>query len=230
MDQEKVGSFIRDIRKRNGLTQKQFAEKYGVTYQAVSKWENGKNLPDISLLRKIASDYNVSIESIMDGKSEVKRKIDIKFVYLGLFIIAIFLLILVTLNSGSGDFTFKTISSSCDSFIVNGSISYNKKKSAIMLSEIEYCGEAIDKMYSYIECNLYEKNGTGFHLIDSNHYEGNDITLVDYLKGVKFNTDNYVGMCKDYDNDNLYIRIGTGTNKDDVVYHDIPLKLSSCDK
>ena len=85
-------------------------------------------------------------------------------------------------------------------------------------------------MYSYIECNLYEKNGTGFHLIDSNHYEGNDITLVDYLKGVKFNTDNYVGMCKDYDNDNLYIRIGTGTNKDDVVYHDIPLKLSSCDK
>ena len=69
MDQEKVGSFIRNIRKRNGLTQKQFAEKYGVTYQAVSKWENGKNLPDISLLRKIASDYNVSIESIMDGKS-----------------------------------------------------------------------------------------------------------------------------------------------------------------
>ena len=89
MDQEKVGSFIRNIRKRNGLTQKQFAEKYGVTYQAVSKWENGKNLPDISLLRKIASDYNVSIESIMDGKSEVKRKIDIKFIYLGLFIIAI---------------------------------------------------------------------------------------------------------------------------------------------
>ena len=124
MDQEKVGSFIRNIRKRNGLTQKQFAEKYGVTYQAVSKWENGKNLPDISLLRKIASDYNVSIESIMDGKSEVKRKIDIKFIYLGLFIIAIILLILVTVNSGSGDFTFKTISSSCDSFIVNGSISF----------------------------------------------------------------------------------------------------------
>ncbi len=41
MNQEKFGKFIKDIRKKHNLTQKQLADKYNVTYQAVSKWENG---------------------------------------------------------------------------------------------------------------------------------------------------------------------------------------------
>lgn len=45
MDQEKIGKLIKEIRQKNNLTQKQFADKYGITYQAVSKWENGKNMP-----------------------------------------------------------------------------------------------------------------------------------------------------------------------------------------
>ncbi len=38
MDQEKIGKFIKEIRKKNNLTQKDLANKYNVTYQAVSKW------------------------------------------------------------------------------------------------------------------------------------------------------------------------------------------------
>lgn len=41
MNQEKIGKFIKEIRTKEGLSQKQFALKYGVTYQAVSKWETG---------------------------------------------------------------------------------------------------------------------------------------------------------------------------------------------
>ena len=59
MDQEKFGKFIKQIRKDHNLTQKQLAEKYNVTYQAVSKWETGKNMPDISLIKQIAKDFNV---------------------------------------------------------------------------------------------------------------------------------------------------------------------------
>lgn len=55
MNQEKIGSLIKKIRKENNLTQQDFAKKYGVTYQAVSKWENGKNIPDIALLKEICS-------------------------------------------------------------------------------------------------------------------------------------------------------------------------------
>ena len=51
MDQERFGKIIKYIRNKNKLTQKQFADKYNVTYQAVSKWENGKNMPDISIIK-----------------------------------------------------------------------------------------------------------------------------------------------------------------------------------
>ena len=59
MNQEKIGKLIKKIRIENKLSQKEFASKYGVTFQAVSKWENGKNIPDISILKEICNDYNL---------------------------------------------------------------------------------------------------------------------------------------------------------------------------
>ena len=67
MDSEKIGKLIKDIRNKNNLTQKEFADKYSVTYQAVSKWENGKNLPDISLLHQICHDFNINLD-YLDAK------------------------------------------------------------------------------------------------------------------------------------------------------------------
>ena len=53
MDQEKIGKLIKKIRIEGKYSQKEFAEKYGVTPQAVSKWENGKNIPDIAILKRL---------------------------------------------------------------------------------------------------------------------------------------------------------------------------------
>ena len=53
-----------------------FAKKYGVTYQAVSKWENGKNIPDISLLKQISEDFNIDIKDLLDGKKSEIKKVD----------------------------------------------------------------------------------------------------------------------------------------------------------
>ena len=53
MNQEKIGNFIKEQRKFKKLTQAEFAEKLGVTNRAVSKWENGICLPDISLFETI---------------------------------------------------------------------------------------------------------------------------------------------------------------------------------
>ena len=65
MDQEKFGNFIKTIRKNNNLTQKEFADKYGVTYQAVSKWERGLNMPDTALIKQMSKDFNISIEELL---------------------------------------------------------------------------------------------------------------------------------------------------------------------
>ena len=72
MDQNKIGNFIKSIRLDNNLTQKSFADKFGVTYQAVSKWENGKNIPDISILKQICDEYNIDINEILNGEKKKK--------------------------------------------------------------------------------------------------------------------------------------------------------------
>ena len=60
----KIGENIRALRLRKGLTQEQVAQQLGVTYQAVSKWENGTNTPDIALLPEIASLFGVTIDAL----------------------------------------------------------------------------------------------------------------------------------------------------------------------
>ena len=68
MDQQKVGKFISLLRKENGLTQQELAEKLGVTDKAVSKWERGLGCPDISLLVPISEIFDVSINELLAGE------------------------------------------------------------------------------------------------------------------------------------------------------------------
>ena len=50
MDQIKVGSFLKDLRREKGITQEQLAEELGVSGRTISRWETGNNMPDIGLL------------------------------------------------------------------------------------------------------------------------------------------------------------------------------------
>ena len=76
MDQQKVGSFLRELRKEKNLTQEQLAEVLNVSGRTVSRWETGSNMPDISLLVELADFYDVSIPEIMNGerKSETMNE------------------------------------------------------------------------------------------------------------------------------------------------------------
>lgn len=68
MDQQKIGSFLKELRKEKNLTQEQLAEKLNVSGRTVSRWETGSNMPDISLLIELAEFYDVSIPEIIDGE------------------------------------------------------------------------------------------------------------------------------------------------------------------
>ena len=59
-----IGNNIKQLRQQNNLTQEQVAEKLGVSYQAVSKWEHNANTPDIALLPQIANLFGVSIDAL----------------------------------------------------------------------------------------------------------------------------------------------------------------------
>lgn len=67
VDREQIGIRIAALRKKAGLSQQALAEKLGVSAQAVSKWESGRNLPDIDLFRELAWLFHMTIDSIVEG-------------------------------------------------------------------------------------------------------------------------------------------------------------------
>ena len=68
MNQVKIGTFLRELRKGKGLTQEQLAEQLNISRRSVSRWETGSNMPDVGLLIEIADFFHVDIREIIDGE------------------------------------------------------------------------------------------------------------------------------------------------------------------
>lgn len=66
----KFSEQIKDLRTREKLTQEQFAEKLNITRQAVSNWENDRNLPDIEMLILIAQNFHISLDELILGGND----------------------------------------------------------------------------------------------------------------------------------------------------------------
>ena len=73
MNQEKIGKFIASCRKQKNLTQQELAEKLGVSDRTIGNWENGRNMPDLSLFKPLCNELNISLNDLMSGE-KVKEK------------------------------------------------------------------------------------------------------------------------------------------------------------
>lgn len=69
MDHQKTGFFIAALRREKGWTQKELAERLGVTDKAVSRWETGKGMPDVSLLKPLSETLGVSVNELLAGEA-----------------------------------------------------------------------------------------------------------------------------------------------------------------
>ena len=68
MNQTAIGSYIAKKRREKNLTQEQLAEKLGVTNKTISKWENGKCMPDYSIIEQLCKELSVTLSELMDGE------------------------------------------------------------------------------------------------------------------------------------------------------------------
>ncbi len=247
MDTEKIGQLIKQIRKNNHLTQKDLALKYNITYQAVSKWENGKNIPDISLLKQICDDFNIDINSFLNGDyvasnenlgkqdnesktktfSTKKKRVVLIVLALGIILITTTVSFAYLKNRGN-NFEFKTISSDCNNFTITGSVAYNDIKSAIYIANINYCGGVDDTLYNSIECVLYEKNGNLENKISQVVIKDEQPKkLEELLKNVSFNIDNYVHKCKEFQNHELHVEIKATRSDKKTKTYSVPLTMNN---
>ena len=220
MQDNKIAEFIKKLRKENNLTQNDLANKYNVTFQAVSKWETGKSLPDIELLKKMANDYNASLDDILDGNYNKKKSYNIIIIIVLVIILAALGILLLLKDE---DFRFKTISSNCASFTISGSLSYNKNKSAIFINNINYCSGDDTNVYKEIKCSLYEQEGTSIKLIEE--ISDTNTNLEDFLKNVSFTIPNYNTMCRDFKDNILYLEIEATKDNNELVLYKVPLLL-----
>lgn len=79
MNQEKIGKFILELRKEKNMTQQELADKIGVTDRAISKWENGRGLPDLSLMKPLCDELGISINELISGEKIDKKEYQNKF-------------------------------------------------------------------------------------------------------------------------------------------------------
>ena len=131
-----LGNKISEIRKKNKMSQEEFAELFNVTRQTISSWENSKSYPDIETLMKISDKFNISLDILLKEDKVMIKKIDKE--RKNYKIIKIVLLVLLSL------------------VIIFGSIYYINyinfsKKYNIVKDEIE------TKYYTALENNNFEK-------------------------------------------------------------------------
>jgi transcriptional regulator with XRE-family HTH domain len=226
MDQEKIGKFIKQIRRENNLTQKELADKLNVTYQAVSKWENGKNIPDIATLNLISQEFKINIDDILNG-NKTKKKNNKKIIFIGIILIIILLIIcFMLLNKNNNDFHFNKLSTTCENFKLYGTIAYNDNKTSIHLSNITYCGTTNDYEYQKIECTLYEvEDDTKTKITSVSYDEEETISLEDFLETVDFNVEHYSKSCKMYQENGLILELQATDVNNKITYYEIPLEL-----
>ncbi len=81
MDQVKIGKFIANQRKKQNLTQEELAIKLGITAKAISKWENGRSLPDVSIMNELCEILKISLNELFAGENlkdnQIKKQAEI---------------------------------------------------------------------------------------------------------------------------------------------------------
>ena len=78
MDQVKIGKFISKLRKEKKLTQEELAEKLGITSKSISRWENGKTMPDYSVISLLCDELGITINELLSGEKLKEKNYDAK--------------------------------------------------------------------------------------------------------------------------------------------------------
>lgn len=230
IDSVKIGKLISDLRKKNNLTQSDLANILNVTNQAVSKWENGRGIPDVELLKKLSEVFKIDMEELLDGELKDKRRKKYYILIITIIVLVGVLLFLV-LRPKDENFHFSNLATDNDAFSIKGVMAYSKNKKAIYISEVNYKDKDETK-YKKAECLLLEKTDSYEKIIskfDTEEYDS--FLLSELLKEVEFNVQNYECTCDFLVCNNLYLRINVTNLKDQVITYSIPIQIEPvCEK
>lgn len=152
MDLNKVGSFIASLRKEKGLTQVELGILLNVNDKTVSRWETGKNAPDISMLNDLSEKLDISVKELLNGERNLEKDINIEalkyynnrgkkriliFAIIAILIILLISILLFSINKYNQYKVFKVYSSNSN-LNLEGIVVLNPHRNIIVLRNIEY--------------------------------------------------------------------------------------------
>ncbi len=245
MDQNKIGKYIKELREKNNLSQADLANKLAVTKQAISKWENGRGIPDIEMLKRLSTTFKVNIDDLVNGEESPKEKASTnkkRYIMYAILLVLIVVISIISLGKiiPKDNFEFNTIASDNDKFSIKGVIAANKNKKSIYISDIKYSApDSEQEEYVVAECILYETVGNTEKRLsqcgDINNHKTFDSksakTLSSLLKDVEFNIDNYSCSCDSNHCNNLYLRVNAINVDNKTITYNIPIQVDNkCEK
>lgn len=182
MDSKKIGEYIQIKRKEKGLTQSQLGDILGVTSKAVSKWETGVAIPDVSLFPEVTKVLNITIEELLKGEDDKvipvdKKKNYIIFGLVGLLslLIILFVILFIYFKDNYSKVEIYKIESANNNFLVDGTLMNINGKSYLSITNVDYIGNELDLLenVSDFKYELYYDD----HLL----YVGEKVVYVDSI-------------------------------------------------
>ncbi len=240
MNQEKIGKLIAKLRRSKGLTQSELGELVGVGFRAVSKWENGQTLPDISIINELSRVLEVSVDELLCGElksseisipvKEEHKSINKKLLLIPILLLVVLLIIFIFINSKTSKEYEYEIYSADKQYTVEGKLIIKNSEINILINKLVFndpeISNSIVKNYEYsVLKNDKFLFGQGY--IDGFELLGNPLRVeeiaqnfkVDYIHGFDDLTIENIIY------DNLVLRfnfIGSGNN---YVVKEIKLSL-----
>lgn len=248
MNQDKMGKLIAKIRKEKGMTQDELGKKLNVNGKAVSKWECGVSIPDVSILNDLAEILGINTGDLLRGEDKRNQNATLKLaswfkshfisclLVLIFSIFAIFLLNFFIINYNN--YGIIKFSSENNRFLADGIITYTPEEEIVILNKINYQSEdtgtydeeKITKLNIYLMKNN-EKILT-YTLNEKFDDYGNIIPyyISDAIKEVSIIVSNIQKSNKIHcfeNEDKLYLRIEYLTTDNELIQDDVELKIIS---
>ena len=210
MDQIKIGKLIAKQRKEKGLTQQELGDKVGVGYRAVSKWETGQTMPDISIINELGKTLGITTDELLNGELNKLKpstsKPNKKYLLFLIPIIIIGIVIAIFIKQNNKVYEYDLKSANPQDYQVEGRLTIKKNRLNINIDKIEIINYNLKstKIKNY-EYKLYCKDnvlvGVGYNDISNNLLR--EIQIFNLLKSFKIEYHDKLSLPKELLTNNL---------------------------
>lgn len=207
MDNKKIGKLISDLRKKQGLTQEQLGDKVGVGFRAVSKWERGITLPDITIINELSKILGISSDELLSGELKDKPQINNNkktkpYITITISIITIIILFITSIFIYQNNKTYKyeIISVENEEFYVKGNVYFDKDVFTMLISEIQFknidFSNTIIKNYEY-KISVNNNLLFGYGYIGEMNFLEKPISIEEFSRTFKINYNGKISLTRE---------------------------------